>query len=193
VREAKPGHIPGALELSDETRDRLAELRAVSEKAEAGDKDARRELRRLVRSSSLEVIGRAADIGRRAGRILADTAAGGDPLVEEALYAKLDAMRVEIAGENPTPLEVLLTERVVSLWIFTALLEVLVSAQYHKRLSAGAERSSPSYIVQQSRILDSATRRYLAAMRELARVRKLQANTRPSNRTYKSTSTMGAN
>ncbi len=44
-------------------------------------------------------------------------------------------------------------------------------------LGAGAERSSPSYIVQQSRILDSATRRYLAAMRELARVRKLQANT----------------
>jgi hypothetical protein len=34
---------------------------------------------------------------------------------------------------------------------------------------------APSYIVvQQSRILESATRRYLAAVRELARVRKLQ-------------------
>ena len=175
MREAKPGHIPGALELSDETRDRLAELRAVSEKAEAGDKDARRELRRLVRASSPEVIGRASDIGRRAGRILAYTAAGGDPLTEEALYAKLDTMRMEIAGENPTPLESLLTERVVSLWMLTALLEVLVSAQYQKRLSDGAERSSPSYMIQQSRILESATRRYLAAIRELARVKKLQA------------------
>ncbi len=186
--EAKPVHTPIALELSEDARARIAELRALSEKVEAGDKEARKELRRLVRASSPEVIGRASDIGRRAGRVLAYTAAGGDPLTEEALYAKLDAMRMEIAGENPTPLEVLLTERVVSLWMFTALLEVLMSAQYQKRLSNGAERSSPSsrssrsspsYIIQQSRILDSATRRYLAAIRELARVRKLQATAPP--------------
>jgi hypothetical protein len=167
------------LELSEETRDRLAELRAVSEKAEAGDKVARKELRRLVRASSPEVIGRASDIGRRAGRILVHTAAGGDLLTEEALYAKLDAMRMEIAGENPTPLEVLLTERVVSLWMLTALLEFLVGAQYQKCLSDGVKRSSPSYIMQQSRILESATRRYLAAIRELARVRKLEATAPP--------------
>ena len=177
--EAKPMHTPIALELSEDARARIAELRALSEKVEAGDKEARKELRRLVRASSPEVIGRASDIGRRAGRVLAYTAAGGDPLTEEALYAKLDAMRMEIAGENPTPLEVLLTERVVSLWMLTALLEVLVSAQYQKRLGDGAKRISPSYIVQQSRILDSATRRYLAAIRELARVRKLQATAPP--------------
>ena len=177
--EANPGQTPGVLELSEETKDRIAELQAVSEKAEAGDKEARKELRRLVRSSSPEVIGRAADIGRRAGRMLAHTAAGGDLLTEEALYAKLDAMRMEIAGENPTPLEVLLTERVVSLWMLTALLEVLVSAQYQKTLSDRTKRSSPSYLIQQSRILEGATRRYLAAIRELARVRKLQAGAPP--------------
>jgi hypothetical protein len=37
--KAKPGHTPGALELSEETRERLTKLRAVSEKAEAGDKE----------------------------------------------------------------------------------------------------------------------------------------------------------
>src|SRR5215211_1012389 len=44
VPEAKPEANaemkPGALELSEETRGRLAELRALSEKAEAGDKGA---------------------------------------------------------------------------------------------------------------------------------------------------------
>ena len=74
-----PEPEPGALEPSEETRKRLDELRALSDKAEAGDPEARRELRRLVRSSSPEVIGRASDIGRRAGRMLAKTAAGGDP------------------------------------------------------------------------------------------------------------------
>jgi hypothetical protein len=177
--KGKPGHTPGALELSEETRDRLAELRALSEKAEAGDREARKELRRLVRDSSAEVIAEASDFGRRAEQTLARTAAGGDPLTEEALYAKLDLMRREIAGEDPTPLEVLLTERVVSLWMFTTLLEALMATQYRRNVDDGLKRSSPSYILQQSRILDVATRRYLAAIRELARLRKLEATAPP--------------
>jgi hypothetical protein len=164
----------GVLELSDETKSRLAELRALSDRAEAGDKGARKELRRMVRSSSPEVIGRASDLGRKMGQTLAHTAAGGDPLTEEALLAKLDLMRAEIAGEDPTPLEVLLTERVVSLWMLTSLLEALIATQYRKVVDDPSERLSPSYLIQQSRILESATRRYLAAVRELARVRKLR-------------------
>lgn len=171
------------LELSNEAKARIAELEAVSKKAEAGDKEARRELRRLVRSSSAEVIGRCSDIGRRASRMLVRTAAAGEALTEEALYARLDAMRAEIAGENPTPLEVLLTERVVSLWMLTSLLEVLLASQYQRNLE-GIKRSPPSYLIQQTRILEGATRRYLAAVRELARVRKLQANTPASFAQY---------
>ena len=98
---AKPGRTQGALELSEETRGRLAELQILSKKAEAGDKRARKELRARVRSSSEEVIGRASDVGRKMGQTLARTASGGDPLAEEALRAKLDLMRAEIAGEDP--------------------------------------------------------------------------------------------
>ena len=122
----------GELELSKETRDRMAELRTLSDRAEAGDKEARRKLRLKVRASSAEVVGRASDVGRRAGRVLARSSAGGDPLAEEALCAKLDLMRAEIAGEDPTPLEVLLTERVVCLWVFTTLLEILLAGQYQR-------------------------------------------------------------
>jgi len=169
------GRNAGTLELSEETRDRLTELRALSEKAEAGDGNARKELRRMVRASSPEVIGRASDIARKAGRTLVGTASGGNPLTEEALYAKLDYMRAEIAGEDPAPLEVLLTERVVLLWMFTSLLEVLLATQYRRNVGDASDRLSPSYLIQQSRILESANRRYLAAIRELARVRKLRA------------------
>ena len=168
----------GELELSEETRDRMAELRALSDRAEGGDKEARRRLRLMVRASSAEVVGRASDVGRRAGRVLARSAAGGDPLAEEALCAKLDLMRAEIAGEDPTPLEVLLTERVVSLWMFTTLLEILLAGQYRRGAGDGLKRLSPPYLIQQSRILESATRRYFAAIRELARVRKLQGERR---------------
>jgi hypothetical protein len=81
----------------------------------------------------------------------------------------------EIAGEDPTPLEVLLTEWVVSLWMLTTVLEAVLAGQYRRVVGDASERPSPSYLLEQSRILESATRRYLAAVRELARVRRLQA------------------
>jgi hypothetical protein len=170
--------VHGELELSEENRDRLAELRALSDRAEAGDKEARRKLRLMVRASSAEVVGRASDVGRRAGRVLARSAAGGDSLAEEALCVKLDLMRAEIAGEDPTPLEVLLTERVVSLWMLTTLLETLLAGQYRRNVGDGPGRLSPAYLIQQSRILEGASRRYLAAIRELVKVRKLRGERR---------------
>jgi hypothetical protein len=170
VPEAKPR----ALELSEETRDRLAELRAVSEEAEAGDRSARKRLRQLVRSSSPQVIAEASDFVGKAEWMLANTISAGQPLMQEAISERIWRMRSEIAGEAPTPLEVLLTERVVAGWLLVEVLEALVSAQYHRRTDETA-RVPPGYILQMSRILESATRRYLAAIRELARVRKLQA------------------
>ena len=104
-------------ELRDETKAKLGELRALSERAEAGERGARRELRRAVRDSAPEVIARASDIARKGHKMLISTASAGDPLMEEALVARLDVMRAEIAGEYPTPLEMLLTERVVSCWL----------------------------------------------------------------------------
>jgi hypothetical protein len=173
----EPGHPPGALELSEETKERLAELRGLSEKAEAGDKGARGELRRLVRSSSPEVIAEASDVAGRAGWMLANTVSAGQPLMHEAIQERMRQMRIEIAGENPTPLEVLLTERVVAGWLLVEVLEGLIAAQYHRHTDKTA-RVPPGYVLQQSRILESATRRYLAAIKELARVRKLQGESR---------------
>jgi hypothetical protein len=163
--------VPGELELSEDARGRLTELRALSEKAEAGDKEARKELRRLVRESSPEVIAEASGIARRAEWMLIKTISAGKPLMQEALQERMRQMRSEIAGENPTPLEVLLTERVVAGWLLVEVLEGLIAAQYQRDVTE--HRVPPAHVIQQSRILESATRRYLAAIRELARVRKL--------------------
>jgi hypothetical protein len=52
-------------------------------------------------------------------------------------------------------------------------LERLIAARYNR--DENAHRMGPDYIIKQSRILETATKRYLAAVRELARVRKVQA------------------
>jgi hypothetical protein len=165
------------LELSEDARGRLAALRAISEEAEGGSRNARKRLRRLVRSSSPEVIAEASDIAGRAQWMLVKTISAGEPLMEEALQERMHQMRTEIAGENPTPLEVLLTERVVAGWLLVEVLEGLIAAQYQRDVKA--HRVPPTHVIQQSRILESATGRYLAAIRELARVRKLQAGAPP--------------
>jgi hypothetical protein len=154
--------VPGELELSEDARDRLTELKVLS----------RRELRRLVRASSPEVIAEASGIARRAEWMLVKTISAGELLMEEALEERMHQMRSEIAGENPTPLEVLLTERVVAGWLLVETLEGLIAAQYQRDVTA--HRVAPTYVIQQSRIVESATRRYLAAIRELATVRKLR-------------------
>ena len=163
------------LELPKDVKDRLGELRTLSEKVENGGKCARRELRKALRESAPEVISRASDIGRRGQWVLAETIAGGEPLMEEALTTRLDLMRAEVAGENPTPLEGLLTERVVSSWLVVEVLEALMNAQL--RRGEDAPRASVSYLKFIIGWLESANRRYLSSIRELARVRKLQRNT----------------
>jgi hypothetical protein len=161
-------------ELTEDALQRMRALRELSDKAEAGDRDARRELRVAVRDSSPEVIARASDFRRGAQRLLIQNISAGSALKEEALEVRLSHMRAEVAGANPTPLEVLLTERVVASWLLVEILEALVSLE----LTRGVQkRVPPSYLFQLAKLLESAQRRYLDSMHALVRVRKLQSNT----------------
>jgi hypothetical protein len=182
--KAKPEHTPGALEryqLPVEVQESLEELRALSRKAEGGGAEgaeARTELRRKLLEASPAVVARASDIGRKSQHLLIGAASGGDPLTELALSGRLDMMREEIAGENPTPLEVLLTERVVSYWLLVELFERLMAAQFSKETPEEhpvTDRTLRHYL----RWQESANSRFLAAMRELARLRKLEAAAPP--------------
>jgi len=164
-----------ALKLSKDVKDRLAELEALSDKAKEGDVEAMRELRQALRESSPEIVARSSDFARTGQRVLAETIAGDEPLMEEAIVCRLDLMHAEVAGENPTPLEVLLTERVVSSWLVVEVLESLMNAQLKR--GKDVPRAPISYLKFVIGWLESAHRRYLSSIRDLARVRKLQNNT----------------
>ena len=165
-----------ALELPQDVKERLADLEALSERAQAGDKGARKELRKAVRESAPELISRASDIGRRGRWALIKTIAAKDTLTEEALVARLDLMLAEVAGLDPSPVEVLLAERVCSLWLLIEVLEVLVSAQLSTN-TPREQRAGMSFLRGIIKWQESASRRYLAALTTLAQVRRLQSNT----------------
>ncbi len=67
------------IKLPEETKQRLKELRALSEAAEGGDEEAKKELKRMLLESSPQVIARASDISRKAAHLLISTAAAEDP------------------------------------------------------------------------------------------------------------------
>jgi len=161
-------------QLPADVKERLDELRELSKKAEGGDEKARHELKSALRQSGPKVIARASDIGRKAQHLLIETAAAGNLLTQYALSGRLDMLREEVAGENPTPLEVLLTERVVACWILVEFFEAVMAAQLSRD---NKHRVSMSYLRHMIKWQESANRRYLASIRELARVRKLQINT----------------
>jgi hypothetical protein len=91
--------------------------------------------------------------------------------VQEAIVERARLMATELAGENPTPLEILLAERVASLWVLVELQEALNAAWYNR---ANENRLSPAYMLQMVRLQESTHRRYLAAIKTLAQVQRLQ-------------------
>jgi hypothetical protein len=164
--------VNGALELPGDVRDRIRELQRLEERVEAGEAGARRELRRAVRESTPMVIARCADVSGKSRGMLSEAVSGGRPLIKEAVEAKAEAMRSEIAGENPTPLELLLAEDVTNEWLVQEMLGAFYAGQFQRREHKGATVSGIAFLL---KMQESAHRRYLAAIRELARVRKLQA------------------
>jgi hypothetical protein len=155
-------------------RDKLKDLHKLFEKVEDGDKDARLELRRAVRESTPEMIARVSDLAGSYRRVLAKSASGGDPLLQEGLEERTRLMVERVAGDKPTALEELLAERVVSCWLLVELMEVLTAAQLDRDNST---RVAASHMLQMMKLQESANRRYLAAIKTLAQVLKLQTNT----------------
>jgi hypothetical protein len=161
------------LELPEDTRERIHELQELSDKAQDDDEGARQELRRRLAQEAPEVVARCSDTARTYRRLLAKRSSGGSPLVQEAISERARRMALELAGENPTPVEVLLSERVASLWVLVELQEALLAAWYYK-----AEAAYPAFVLQMARLQESTNRRYLGAIKTLAQVQKLQGPSR---------------
>ena len=163
------------LELTDGQRERVNELQALADEANDGDQGARRRLRVALRQSAPEVVARCSDTATSYRGLLAKAASGGNPLVREAILERARLMASELAGPNPTPLEMLLCDRVASLWVLVELQEALNSAWYSGQTKG---KTSPALMLQMVHLQESAHRRYLQAIKTLAQVQKLRGPSR---------------
>lgn len=111
----------------------------------------------------------AGDMAARAVGALIGKMTQDDFLRAGGIRRHMEAMKANLSGPNPTPLEVLLIDRVCACWLH--------SAYFEGRLAASLGTSTLKQQESHQRQIDSAHKRYLAALKALAQIRKLQLPT----------------
>jgi hypothetical protein len=141
----------------------VAEITPLVRRAESGDAAALAETREmLTRAGTADALG--GNLAREAIRILVRAYAPNNPFTRDAVTQKLDELRAELLGADPTSVERLLVERVVAAWLHLHHLEVGYACQASMSLALG---------LYYQKCISAAQKRYLAAIKGLAEVRKL--------------------
>jgi hypothetical protein len=132
--------------------------------ARAGDVEVLPALRQML-ASHPEIWQQCADLGGNVLRRWIERLSLRDPLAEESLLLKLQAMKIEVGGSNPTQLEALLVDRILVCWL---------QLQQADGLSSQLDTlpaKMATLILRQQR---HAHRQFLTAIHTLAMVRRLQ-------------------
>jgi len=147
-------------------RDTVRRLEELVEKAGKGDKKPLPEIRTILKESP-ELAWRLMDVSRVAEwRYTEIMLKEEDFGLKEVLRSQLAAMREEIAGDNPSPLERLLSETIVLTWLQIQLFEDLYASSMAKSMTI----AQGNY---KQKTIDRAYKRHLSAIRTLAQIRKL--------------------
>ena len=106
------------------------------------------------------------DLAAQAQEAWLQLLAGTDYMLAESVRLKLGALRRELGAAGASPLEKLLVERVVACWLQTHYADALYA-------QAKGPQSTASVRQELMKRQESSQRRYLAAIKQLALVRKL--------------------
>jgi hypothetical protein len=149
----------------EQRRETLVRLRDLIGKSDTGDEKATPAIREIL-DTSPDLAWRLRNLGKMAERLLInEMTSEKDLLAKEMMEHQLEAMRSEIAGEDPSPLECLLAERIVATWLQVQLCETLYATNLGRHTLA-----QDNYYQKR---LDRANRNHLSAIRTLAQIRKM--------------------
>jgi hypothetical protein len=156
----------GELEQSEKTVEKLHDLLRLAEK---GEEAAVPEIRQILNEHP-DLALRYVDVAHVAeDALIEEMTEEGDLAAKELIRCQLGAMREQIAGTNSSPLEWLLSERVVLTWLKVQLFEALYARNMPKLTMPQEEHHQKR--------LDRAHGRHLSAIRALAQIRKLLKGT----------------
>jgi hypothetical protein len=146
-------------------------IRNLLRRAQGNDLSCLTELRALL-DSRPDLWKQVGDLGSHAEMATLRLVAGGNLHLFEAVQRKLSELKAQLAGEAPSALEQLIVDRIGVCWLQTHHLDLQAT-------SASGSALTPQGVWAQKK-LDSAQRRYLLAVKQLALVRKLLRPDLPS-------------
>jgi hypothetical protein len=151
--------------LEEESEKTVEKLHDLLRLAEQGQEDAVPEIRQILNEHP-GLAWRYVDVAHIAEDALIEAMTKeGDLAAKELIRYQLEGMREQIAGINSSPLERLLSERVVLTWLEVQLFEALYAQNMRNLTIPQAEHYQKR--------LDRAHGRHLSAIRALAQIRKL--------------------
>jgi len=153
----------GNIESTSELIEDRGKLMALIDRAQDGDEDALPALRKVLDEAPR--IARFVDLARNVERSIVKKMSDDDVFTQEAIPRNLKAMREEIAGENPSPLERLLAERITVCWLELQYFQAIYSQNMSKLTITQSDYHQ--------RRIDKAHRRYLSSIKTLAQIRKM--------------------
>jgi hypothetical protein len=155
--------VSKATPATEAPKKKQRDLLPLLNRAQAGDETTVPELRECLQCPTLpDLLG--GNLALQAQQGLIRKYSGRNVLAREAVIRKLELMREELSGPDPSPLERLLVERIVTCWLHLHYLEHVYANRESTTLELGTYYQ---------RSLSSAQKRYLAAIRSLALIRKL--------------------
>jgi hypothetical protein len=140
-----------------------AQVRTLLQRARGGDPTSLAELRQAL-DRHPEIWQSYGNLAKHARDALIDLVAGPDLVLKESLERQVEAMRLDLAGANRTPLQDLLISRIVTCWIQLGHADAAMAQAGDISIQQG------NYFRKNQ---DSAHRRYLTAVGALAMSRRL--------------------
>ncbi len=149
------------------------EIRAVVNRAKTGDTTVLPRLRELL-ARYPELWQRYGDLATQAQMAWANLAAGSDLYLRESVLRMAEALREELAGSSPSPIERLLVERVVACWL---------QLHYSDAIEAQSLNNDekPRLAAYRAKRQEQAHRMYLTSLAALTTLRKLLPTTPMNN------------
>ena len=148
---------------TDDTQTATDDLQKVVERARQGDREVLPELRKAL-DENPDIWQAAGDLAKHAEATWIRLISKGDLLIHESIQRELDRRRQELAGEDPTPMEKQLVDRIIACWLALQHAELMAASM--------AEHTLPQREHYLKR-LDAAERRHTAAVSQLTKVREL--------------------
>jgi hypothetical protein len=161
--QQKPGGGAQAVPKTD--GERVAQVRALSNRIKAGDAGARYELRDVLEKDWV-LWGQLADLEESTIKLMLNqVAAPTDPMTLELFSLQVEKLKQDLAGPEPSPMETALAGRCALLWLQALLAD--------RSLTAAFDKQYWSLMEMLSQTAERANRKFLAAVRTLAVVRRL--------------------